>query len=109
MKIDAKRFDRTIRIERVIEHLNARGTPTGTDWSLVATLRAQLVQGSTSELLRTVGQVAEAGLTFRTRYHDGITTSDRLVYDGQELELVEVRELGRRQGLELRTKTQVAS
>lgn len=77
------------------------GTSTA-GWSDVATVRAQLVQSSTDEYLRGYGEGAASVLIFRTRWLDGITTAHRVTYEGRNLNVRETKEIGRRQGLELR-------
>lgn len=102
--MDAKKFDRTITIERRTEALDDYGTPAET-WAPVAKLRAQRLENGSREFVRAYGQAEEGAAVFRTRYVPDITTADRIFFDGEELELVEVQEVGRRAGLELRTKT----
>lgn len=41
-------------------------------------------------------------IIFRIRWLDGITNADRIVYGGVNHNLKEVKEIGRRKGLELR-------
>ena len=107
MSINAKRLDRTIVIRRRVEVLDARGTPLNDQsWVPVATLRAQRLENGSREFVRAYGQATEGEAVFRVRYVAGITTADRILFEGEELELVEVVELGRRSGLDLRTKTQ---
>lgn len=71
------------------------------EWTDVATLWAEVKQTGGTEFLA-AGRIGdETRLTFRVRYLAGITTTDRAVYQGVEHDIVEVRELGRRKGLEL--------
>lgn len=98
----AGKLDRTIRIDRY-----SAGTPDdfGTvtaGWEALATLRAQVVQSSTEEFIKAYGASDETVVIFRTRYLSGVTNADRIVYEGQTFNLKEVKEIGRRRGLELR-------
>jgi SPP1 family predicted phage head-tail adaptor len=102
---DARKFDRTITVERRTVSIDDYGAEAET-WATVATLRAQRVENGSREFVRAYGQATEGTAVFRTRHIAGITTTDRILFEGEALELVEVRELGRRQGLELRTQTQ---
>ena len=48
---------------------------------------------------------SERKVVFRLRWRTGIKVTDRVVYDGRHHDIHEVRELGRRDGLELFTTT----
>ncbi|SKA26334.1 phage head closure protein [Consotaella salsifontis] len=71
-------------------------------WNGFATLRAQLVSMSTDEYLRAYGEISESVIVFRTRFLDGVTTTHRVGYEGRHFNIKEVKEIGRRKGLELR-------
>lgn len=90
-----------LTVQRATEGLNDAGTPT-TTWADLATLRAELVQQSTTEFIRAQGATDEAVLIFRTRYLAGVTNADRISFAGEALNLKEVVVLGRNRGLELR-------
>lgn len=102
--IDARKLDRTITVERRTETLDDFGTP-GETWAPVATLAAQRLENGSREFVRAYGEAEVGEAVFRVRYLAGITTADRILFDGEALELVGVAELGRRAGLDLRTKT----
>lgn len=90
-----------ITIQRPAETLNAYGTPE-LIWGDVATLRAELVRQEAEELIRSQGAVDEEMVVFRTRYLEGVTAADRVMWRGRAFNLKSVAELGRRRGLELR-------
>src|SRR5690554_2480431 len=71
-------------------------------FTTLGTFRAQIVQGSNEEFFRAGGVVETQAIVFRTRYVDGIRTADRIAYDGLYFNIQEVKEIGRRHGLELR-------
>jgi SPP1 family predicted phage head-tail adaptor len=96
----AGKLDRTIVIERSEETIDAYGTPASV-WSLVAILRAEIVQASTEEFIRN-GAVDETAMVFRTRWLAGVTTADRITSEGVIFDVKETKELGRRRGLEIR-------
>ncbi|WP_246811388.1 phage head closure protein [Mesorhizobium sp. AA22] len=73
-------------------------------WTPLATLRAQLIEASTEEFIRSYGASSETATIFRTRYMAEVTLADRVSYNGQPHNLIEIKEIGRRRGLELRTK-----
>ena len=96
-------LDRTVTIERGTHVVDAAGTPSFT-WATVTTLRAERIQSSTDEFIQAQGANAETVMIFRTRFVAGVTTADRVLYEGGVFNIREVKELGRRRGLELRTE-----
>lgn len=97
----AGKLDSTIEIVRVQWVDDGRGNVTEQEVA-VATLRAQIVQQSTEEFIRTFGASDETVIIFRTRWLDGVTPSDKVRFDGTNFNLKEVKPIGRRRGLELR-------
>jgi len=97
----AGKLDRVITIQRFTSTVDDDGTPIQT-WTDVATVRAQLVQSSTDEYIAARGAVDTAVVIFRMRWLDGITNADRVSYDDTLFNLKEIKEIGRRKGLELR-------
>jgi SPP1 family predicted phage head-tail adaptor len=66
-------------------------------------VRAQIIQASTEEFMKGWGASDEAAIVFRIRYFDGLTNADRVSYGGKTYDLKEIKEIGRRKGLDLRT------
>lgn len=97
----AGKLDRTITLERLTETLNENRTPIPA-WSTIATVRAEILQQSTNEFLTGYGEALAGTIIFRIRYLPGITTVDRVTYAGTVYDLQEIKEIGRRRGLELR-------
>ena len=97
----AGKLDRVITIQQFTNTVDDDGTPVQT-WTDVATVRAQLVQSSTDEYIAARGAVDKAAAIFRIRWLDGITNAVRIVYDGENFNLKETKEIGRREGMELR-------
>lgn len=95
-------LDRSIIIQRATETRDAFGVVT-TTWATLATMRAALVQASTAEFLQGAGLQGEAAVIFRTRYLEGVTVRDRVLYGDVAHDIKEVKEIGRRKGLEIRT------
>lgn len=94
-------LDRIIVIQRGSDAPAEYGTII-TAWSDLATVRAQLVQTSTTEFIRNYGSSSEAVTVFRIRHLAGVTLADRVQYEGAAFNIVEIKEIGRREGLELR-------
>lgn len=103
----AGNLDRSITVQSFTSTVNEYGTPIET-WTDVATVRAQIIQSSTEEFL-TSGATDETVIIFRTRYFAGVTTSSQVLYEGQTFNVREVKEIGRRKGLDLRCERKVAS
>lgn len=96
------RLDRTINIERSTHSVDAAGTPAFA-WSPVVELRAELIEANTEEFIRSFGAGEEQLRIFRSRFVEGVTTADQIVFEGKRHNIREVKELGRRRGLEIRT------
>ncbi|WP_170402333.1 phage head closure protein [Ruegeria arenilitoris] len=99
--IRAGKLDKQITIERETETVAASGAVSKTQ-APVATVRAELVQLSADEYLTGFGESDSSSAVFRIRYFSGITTADRVIFDGAAYNIDEIAELGRKRGLELR-------
>ena len=97
----AGKLDKTITIERHAITVDDYGTQTE-GWSQIATVRAQIVQQSTEEFMRSFGSTGETAMVFRLRHCDGLKVADRVTHQGQAFDVKEIKELGRREGLDLR-------
>lgn len=98
--IRAGSLDRTIVVGRVSNVVTDDGTPVPT-WTDVAVLRAQLLTNTADDTAHESGAVTTTTRTFRTRWAD-VLVGDRVTYAGTQYEVVEVVEIGRREGLDLR-------
>lgn len=99
----AGRLDRQITIQRSENSVNEYGTPVFT-WTDTATLRVQLVESRAEEFLAGGAANDKTLAIFRVRYLAGVTNADRIAYDGKLFNIREVKEIGRRKGLELRAE-----
>ena len=97
----AGKLDRMITIERKAETVTASGAVAAT-WIDIATVRAEVVQQTATEFLTGFGESENGTVIFRIRYLPGISTTDRVHFDGTLYDLKEITEIGRRRGLELR-------
>lgn len=97
----AGRLDRIITVQRYTEAVNDFGTPSFA-WSNLTVMRAQIIEMNTEEFIRAFGASDETLIIFRTRYHDGLTNADRILFDGREFNIKDMKEIGRRRGLEIR-------
>lgn len=95
-------LDRVVTVQRAVESTDDLGQVLNT-WSTIATLRAAKIQATTAEYLREAGLQGDGVVIFRTRWLDGLTVRDRLLCEGAAYDVKEIKELGRRKGLEIRT------
>lgn len=94
-------MDRRITIERETETVKPSGSVVKV-WAPVATVWAEVLQQTASEFFTGFGEAETGTVIFRVRYRPGMTTADRVIYDGTAYGLKEIKELGRRDALELR-------
>lgn len=95
------KLDRLIRIERADFEDDGMGNQKPI-WAKLADMRAEIVQASTQEYMRAYGASDENVIVFRTRFLDGVTNADRILYAGAPFDIKETKEIGRKQGLEIR-------
>jgi SPP1 family predicted phage head-tail adaptor len=91
-------LDRVVLIERATDTLDDFRVPV-TTWSTLATVRARLVDQSTTEATRAEGSVTKRAVTVETRHLADVLPGDRLTLDGLAYLIADVREIGRRRGL----------
>jgi SPP1 family predicted phage head-tail adaptor len=95
-------MDRVITIKAPTVTVDANGTPQ-TTWSTFWHGYAQLIQRSTNEfLLKALGEDTEILAVFRIRWVDGVALNMTVVYNGVTSRIVDIKEIGRREALELR-------
>ena len=97
----AGKLDRKITLERETEIVDRYGTAVSV-WAKVAMVAAQMIQAATDEFLSAHGEDEKATVVFRIRYRPGVELTDRVSYYGRAYGIVEIKEIGRREGLELR-------
>jgi SPP1 family predicted phage head-tail adaptor len=99
--INIGRMDRRIAIERQTEAVKPSGDVVKA-WTPLAVVWAEVLQQSVSEFFTGYGEAETGTVIFRVRYRPGITTADRVTFNGQRYDLKEIKELGRFEALELR-------
>lgn len=99
--INAGKMDRRITIERQTETVKPSGDVVKA-WAEVATVWAEVLQSTATEYFTGMGEVETGTVIFRIRYTPGVTTVDRVSYNGSAYGLKEIKELGRYEALELR-------
>lgn len=98
----AGRLDRRLTVLRR-SLTNGQWNPEET-WSAVATVWARKQHGGEDERYAADERYAERVVTFETRYFANVVETDRLRCDGQEFDILGIREIGRREGLEFKAK-----
>jgi SPP1 family predicted phage head-tail adaptor len=97
----AGKLDREIIVETVTTTIDDAGTPVET-WAPLATLRAELKDNASDETHNEQGDTTRQLVTFETRYVPGVSVAARIMYQGEPYNLLQVREIGRQRGLELK-------
>ncbi len=95
-------LDRIVTLERFTTTENEYGEEIEA-WAPLRTVAAQVVQQSGREFLAAAMTQAEVRVLFRIRWIEGIRPTDRINYEGRLHNIHEVKELGRREGLDIMT------
>lgn len=99
----AGKLDRTIALCERTTAVNAAGAITET-LVVVADVRAQVVAGSLTEAFAAFGSETTTPTTFRIRWRPDVTLDHVVTYQGRTFNVVEIVELGRRRGLDLKCR-----
>lgn len=94
-------MDRRINIERLTKTRKPSGDTFET-WAPVATVWAEVLQQTANEFFTGYGEAETGTVIFRVRFRPGIMTKDRVSFDGTDYDIKEIKEIGRRDALELR-------
>lgn len=95
------KLDRRISIERQTETVKPSGGVVKS-WTPIASVWAETLQQTATEFFTGYGEAETGSMIFRIRFVAEITTADRVTYNGIAYNLKEIKELGRRDALELR-------
>lgn len=101
--MDAGKLDRRITIERYGVTYNADNEPTE-GFTALATVWASVEYASDGEKARAAEVAATVSVRFQIRYSSmvkDVNPKDRVIYEGKTFDIVGVKELGRREGLEI--------
>lgn len=93
-------LDRTIELQSVSTVQNSFGEPVET-WATFATVAAKVSPQRGDERFTAQQIVGKAVVTFKLRYRTDVTVLNRIRYVGRDYDIHDVRELGRREGLEI--------
>lgn len=101
--MQAGRLDRRLTLQRGTTTSDAAGTPV-TTWTDLATVWASYMPVSDAEKVAAAEVSATISARFRIRYGStwaDLSPADRVVFEGRVFDLWGVKEIGRREGLEL--------
>lgn len=102
--------DRAIRIERATPSRDGSGAEILT-WGLLCTRYAAMSYATTGfssgEKTTSKKEVGYKVVIFTTRYVDGLTEKDRVVYDNVVYDITQIEELGRRHMMTLYTERRI--
>lgn len=93
-------LDRRVTILRREVSRNAHGEQVE-EYEVLETVWAQKLDATGRELFTSQTTIAEGTARFRLRYRSDMLATDRLSYDGREYDIVQIAELGRREGTEI--------
>lgn len=96
----AGKLDRRVTIQRATTASNSFNEPIET-WADVATVWGQQRPNRGNERFAAQEVAGSAVMTFQIRYRSDVTVKDRLSYDGRLWNILDVRELGRREATEI--------
>lgn len=103
MALSAGKLDRRIRLERFTETRDEYNEPVKT-WALLANRWAAYEPLSDGEKFSASETAANASARFRIRWSSAVADlnpKDRLIFGGDTWEIVRVKEIGRREGIEI--------
>ena len=103
----AGNLDRRIVIQRFTETRDEFNEPVRS-WATLATVWASYEPLTDGEAFRAGETMAEASARFVVRYSTtlaGLNPKDRLTFDGGTWEIIRTKEIGRREAIEITTKS----
>lgn len=96
------KLDRRITLERLEQSVDTSTGEPVESWVPFATVWAAYMPVSGNEPFTASQRYAEVTTRFRIRYHPQFTPLDRIAFEGKHYDVVEVLELGRKAGQEIR-------
>ena len=94
-------LDHRITLQRRSTWTDLEYEETREGFETLKTVSASVRHASGREFLSAGAIVNERRAIFTIRWREGLTTLDRLVYAGAPFNIKEIREIGRREGLEI--------
>nr|WP_321457428.1 phage head closure protein [uncultured Cohaesibacter sp.] len=94
------KMDRRLSLERFTQTIEMSGYPID-EWEILDVVWCEVVDATAQEEETDLGEEQTDRLTFRIRYRSDLTTADRVTYEGTGYNLKQIKEVGRRDALEL--------
>jgi len=95
----AGRLDRKITLQKPTTTTDEYGE-TVTTWNDYRTVWANIQKQSGREMFE-AGKLAEVEIVFKIRHLSELASEWRIQYDGKDFDITHIKELGRRDGLEI--------
>jgi hypothetical protein len=102
--IRAGDLDRTLYITRVSELLDEFGAASDCATQRAVRLKAALLENHSNDTMQAWGAASDTTLIFRTWFISWVKAGDLVRYQGREFIVKEIKELGRRRGIELQVE-----
>jgi len=93
-------MDRQIELQRVTVTKSPGGAPSQS-WAKLADIWAQVVPVSGNEVMKFQREVSQQVAKFRIWFYPGLTAKDRIVYGGQNWDILHIAEVGRGEAMEI--------
>ena len=109
MPLPAGKMDRRITLQRFTQTVDAYNEPVLT-WATLATRSASYEPISDGERFRAGETAAVLGARFVIRHSSTVSNlnpKDRLTFDGETFSILNVKQIGRREGLEITTTARI--
>lgn len=103
--IKAGKMRHFISLERQTETVMPSGSVSKT-WAAYATVRAELITQELADYLNGTNEGTTGTVAFRLWYIAGVSTADRITYNGETYAITGVIEITNGRGMELRAVTQ---
>jgi len=100
----SERLDRQITLQRGVYERNGMGELVATSWRTLVVVWASKRDVSDGERIASAEVAAQIGTRFQIRWDSSwadLNPKDRVLSDGRTYEIVGVKEIGRREGLEI--------
>lgn len=97
-------MDRKIALQSQALSVAANGERKAGPWATYASVWAEERQTTARETMTGKTEQAQRSMAFTIRWRGDVTERHRVLYDGDAYDIVGIREIGRREGLELLTQ-----
>lgn len=107
--MNASRLDRRIQLQKLTFTKDSKGGKVKEFYTVAQDLPADVRTLSGREMVQAGQMTPDWDVLAVIRWRAGVTPEDRFIYHDIEHDILSVKELGRREGLELRAKARYTS